>query len=80
MMPKTLADVIRRAGDWPEEVQEELLEVALEIEAGLSGGVYHATPEELQGIDRGLKAANEGRFASDDAVAAVFAKRRHAGR
>jgi predicted transcriptional regulator len=30
----------------------------------------------LEGIDRGLKAANEGRFATDQEVAAVIAKHR----
>lgn len=41
-------------------------------------GVYHATPEELSGIDRGLKAAREGRFATDEEVEAVFARHRRA--
>lgn len=41
-------------------------------------GVYHATPEELAGIDRGLDDARAGRFAADAEVAAVFAKYRPA--
>ena len=45
-----------------------------------SGGIYHATVDELQGIDRGLKAAREARFASDVEVKEVFAKHRPAGR
>ena len=56
----------------------DVLGCALEMDAGLGGGVYHATPEELEGIDRGLKAAREGRFASDAEVQAVFAKHRRA--
>jgi predicted transcriptional regulator len=36
------------------------------------------TPEGLKWIDRGLKAAREGRFASDEEVEAVFAKHRRA--
>jgi predicted transcriptional regulator len=40
-------------------------------------GLYKATTEELEGIDRGLKAAREGRFASDEEVAAVLAKHFH---
>ena len=35
---------------------------------------YEPTPEELAGIDRGLRAAAEGRFATDQQVEAVFAK------
>jgi len=41
-----------------------------------NGGVYHATPEELAGIDRGLKAAREGRLATDEEVEAILAKHR----
>jgi predicted transcriptional regulator len=35
---------------------------------------YEPTPEELAGIDRGLRAAAEGRVASEQEVEAVFAK------
>ena len=69
---------MQRAEAWPEAAQEELAEIALEIDARLRGGEYHATPEELAGIDRGLKAAHEGRFATDEQVEAVFAKHRRA--
>jgi hypothetical protein len=37
---------------------------------------YRATKEELAGIDRGLREANKGKFASDAEVEAVFAKSR----
>jgi len=40
----------------------------------LKEGDYNPTPEELAGIDRGLRAAAEGRFATDKKVEAVFAK------
>ena len=76
MTAKALKDVLERGAAWPEEAQRELAAIALEIDAGLSGGAYHATPDELHGIDRGLKAAREGRFASDAEVDAVFAKHR----
>ena len=75
-MNKALKDILIRAESWPEAAQDELTEVAREIEAALAGGVYHPTPEELAGIDRGLKAAAEGRFATDAEVEAVFAKHR----
>jgi predicted transcriptional regulator len=78
MTAKVLREAMRRVESWPVEAQEELAEIALEIDAGLKGGVYHATPEELEGIDRGLKAAREGRFATDQEVEAVFAKHRRA--
>ena len=76
MAAKVLRDVLERAETWPEEVQAELAEIALGIDASLKGGKYHATAEELAGIDRGIKAAREGRFATDEEVAAVFAKHR----
>jgi predicted transcriptional regulator len=76
MTVKILKEVLERVEAWPEEAQEELAEIALEIDASLAAGVYHATAEELAGIDRGLKAAREGRIASDEQVEAVFAKRR----
>jgi hypothetical protein len=78
MTSKALKEAIRRAETWPEAAQEELAEIAFEIDAELKGGVYRATPEELAGIDRGLKAAREGRIATDQEVEAVFAKRRGA--
>jgi predicted transcriptional regulator len=39
---------------------------------------YEATPEELEAIDRGLRDAAQGRFATREQVEAVFAKYRKA--
>jgi predicted transcriptional regulator len=78
MVTKLLIDTIKRAGSWPSEAQEELARYAEEIEASLKGGVYHATDGELAGIDRGLADARAGRFASEQDIAAVFAKHRPA--
>ena len=68
MTAKILQEVLQRVEDWPEAAQVELAEIALEIDVGLGAGPHHATPKELEGIDRGLKAAREGRFATDDQV------------
>ena len=76
MRAKILQEALQRVEDWPEAAQVELAEIALEIDAGLGTGPYHATPKELEGIDRGLKAAREGRFATDDQVSQVFQKHR----
>ena len=76
MTAKVLKQAMERVEAWPEEAQEELAEIALEIDAALKGGTYRATAEELAGIDRGLKAAQDGRFATDEEVAAVFAEHR----
>jgi hypothetical protein len=74
-MNAKLKDILERAGAWPVEAQDELVEIALEIEAQL-GVTYDATPDELAAIDRGLRDAAEGRFATDEQVKKVFAKYR----
>jgi hypothetical protein len=74
MTAKALKDVMELVESWPKEAQEELAEIAREMEAGLQGGVYHASAEELAGIDRGLP--RDGRFATDEDVEKVFAKHR----
>jgi len=74
MKTKKLTEVLERVEAWPPHIQNELAEFALELDAGLKDGEYEPTPEELAGIDRGLRAAQEGRFASDRQVEAVFAK------
>ena len=76
MTGKELWDLMERIESWPEEAQEELADIALEIEAEFRRGAYRANPKELAGIDRGLKAAREGRFAADQDVEDVFAKYR----
>ena len=76
MTIKVLKDAIGRAETWPDEAQSEFAAIVLEIDASVRGGMYHASREELEGIDRGLKAAREGRFATDAEVEAVFAKHR----
>jgi len=74
MKTQKLTEVLERVESWPADVQNELAEFALELDAGLNDGEYQPTPEELAGIDRGLRAAAEGRFASEQEVEAAFAK------
>ena len=69
--------MLARAEHWSEDDQEELAQVALEIEARRHG-VYRATPEELAAIDAALAAVARGEVATDEAVDAVFAKYRRA--
>ena len=71
-----IAEVLSRARAWPREAQEELAEIALEIQTELEAGDYAATDEELRGIDRGLRDVAEGRFATDEDVAAVIIQMR----
>jgi hypothetical protein len=74
MKTSKLTEVLERVEAWPADVQNELAEFALELDAGLQAGEYQATPEELAGIDRGLRAAANGRFATEQEVEAAFAK------
>jgi hypothetical protein len=69
---------LERVEHWPAEWQDELAHIALDMDAGLKDDVYHPTPEELEGIDRGLRDAEQGRFATDEEVEAAFAKLRRA--
>jgi predicted transcriptional regulator len=74
MSPKA-KEILQHVGSWPEEDQEELAEVARDIEAR-STGVYRLSDEERQAIKEGLADARAGRFASDDAIDAIFKKAR----
>jgi hypothetical protein len=74
MMKDQVKTVLDRVPSWPRERQQELVEVALEIEAELAGGAYHATSDELQAIDEGL--ADDA--ASEEEVKAAFASFRRA--
>ena len=74
MKTQKLTEVLERIDSWPADAQNELAEFALELDASLKDGEYQPTPEELAGIDRGLRAAAEGRFASEKEVEAAFAK------
>jgi predicted transcriptional regulator len=72
---KSLEALIERAASLPAEAQEELADAMAEaidaIEAK-HGGVCKLSEDERKGIERGLKAMREGRFATDEEVAAVF--------
>jgi predicted transcriptional regulator len=74
MKTKQLAEILERVESWPAHAQDELAEIARDIEQGLNGGDYQPTEAELAGIDRGLRDADQGRFATEAEVEAVFAK------
>jgi hypothetical protein len=73
-MRTDLKGVLERVSTWPEERQRELAELALEIEAAMSEGVYQPSSEELRAIDEGLS----GEAASPAEVEAAFASFRRA--
>jgi hypothetical protein len=74
MKTKKLTEVLERIEAWPPEAQNALADFALDLDAGFKAGDYEPTPEELAGIDRGLRDAAEGRFATPQQVEAAFAK------
>jgi predicted transcriptional regulator len=74
-MNTDVKNMLSRVARWPEEDQDELAQIALEIEARRHG-VHHATPEELRAIDEALAAVARGEVATDEEVEAVFAKYR----
>jgi hypothetical protein len=73
MTTKQMKTLLERAETWPEEDQEELTQLARDIEARRSG-VYHATPEELRAIDE----ADQSGVASEAEVEAAFRSFRNA--
>ena len=75
-MTKDLKAVLERAATWPEWAQDDLAQLALEIDQEVSAGTYRATREELAKIDEALAAVRRGEVASADEVEAVFAKHR----
>jgi predicted transcriptional regulator len=78
MKTKQLAEVLERIENWPARAQDELAEIARDIDESLSKGEYEPSEAELAGIDRGLQAAAEGRFATNEQVDAALAKLRDA--
>ena len=69
-MNKVLTDLLKRAETWPAYAQDELVEIANEIERGLSAGSYVASAEELEAIDEGDKSG----VATPEEVEAAFAR------
>jgi predicted transcriptional regulator len=78
MSPDT-RKILERVASWPEEDQDELAEVAANIEARRIG-VYRLTEEERGAVEAGLADARAGRFATDQEIDAIFKKARSAGK
>ena len=74
MKTKLLSRALERVENWPAEAQDQLAKIALDMDAGLNDVVYEPTDDELAGIDRGLRDADQGRFATEVEVEAAFAK------
>lgn len=69
-MSPAVKTILERVASWPAEDQEELSELARDIEARRSG-VYHLSDQERTAID----AARRGPLATDDEVEAFWKRR-----
>jgi hypothetical protein len=63
--------LLERVQSWPKEDQEELADVAREIESRRSG-VYHLSDEERVAVRAGIEDARRGDFASDEEIEAFY--------
>jgi hypothetical protein len=75
MTRQGLEILLERVLTWPEEARAEFVRSVAEIEARHLG-LYRLSDEERNAVHRGLADMREGRLASDNAVAAVFNRRR----
>jgi predicted transcriptional regulator len=66
MSPATKT-ILERVADWPEKDQEELAEVAREIEARRPG-IYELSAEEEAAIREGLADLDQGRWVSEESM------------
>ena len=72
MSKDQLKAVLERVAGWPEERQQQLAELAFEIEAEMSDRPYEASYDELAAIDEGLA----GDVATEEEIEAAFAAAR----
>jgi hypothetical protein len=70
MSPKTKT-LLEQVQSWPEEDQEELADVAREIESRRTG-VYRLSDDERTAVRAGLDAARRGDFAADEEIEALY--------
>jgi predicted transcriptional regulator len=63
--------LLERVADWPDDALAELVRSIVEIETKHLG-VYKVSLEERAAIERSLEEMRQGKFASDEEVAAVF--------
>ena len=74
MTSKDLKALLERAQSWPEEAQDELVDVVNQIESELKNREYLATQEELRIIDAAMASIDRGEFATDAEIETVFGK------
>jgi predicted transcriptional regulator len=73
MTKEQINAVLENVRSWPEQDQQELAELAREIEARRSG-VYVMNDEERAAVKEGLDQAQRGEFVPDDEMDAFWKK------
>jgi len=73
MTKEQIDAVLESVRSWPEQDQEELVELAREIEARRSG-VYIMSDAERAAVQEGLDQARRGEFVLDDEMDAFWKK------
>jgi hypothetical protein len=76
-MSPSAKKILEKVASWPEEDQEELAELAREIEARRTG-VYHLSDEERAAVRAGMDAARRGEFAPDNEMEEFYRLHRKA--
>lgn len=75
MTKQEIEAVFERVQSWPEERQEDVINILREMERqGIEP--YELDDEERAAIEEGLAEAERGEFATDEEIAAIFAKYR----
>lgn len=70
-MSPAAKSILERVAAWPEKDQEELAEIAREIEARRTG-IYELSAEEQAAIHEGMADLDQGRSVSDEAMRAFW--------
>jgi hypothetical protein len=70
-MTKTAKQLLERVASWPQEDQEELADVAREIEARRSG-IYEPTQEEEAAIREGIAELDRGEWIREEQMRAFW--------
>lgn len=71
MTKEQLDAVLDRVRSWPEERQEDAINMLLTMEK-LGTEPYCLSADERAAVRRGLQEMREGKFASDEEIAALF--------
>jgi hypothetical protein len=70
-MNKLVETLIERVADWPQDAQAEVVKSIVDIETK-HFGLYKLSAEERAAIEEALEEMRQGKFATDEEVAAVF--------